>query len=81
MNKNQENVHFYLARRIVNDLVEFGPYANNNSDKIHRFGILSESFLSQGEAPSEINDAHACGKVGVALQAARTRRGGSLCEP
>ena len=29
----------------------------------------------------EENDAHACGKVDAALQAARTQRSGSICEP
>ena len=32
-------------------------------------------------SPAELYDAHACGKEDVALQATRTRRNGSLCEP
>ena len=34
-----------------------------------------------GMSPAELYDAHACGKEDVALQATRTRRSGSLCEP
>ena len=40
-----------------------------------------EKPLFQGKIPSETTDAHACVKADAALQAARTRRGGSLCEP
>ena len=41
-----------------------------------------DCFYLKGPPPtSEINDAHARGKADVALQATRTRRSGSLCEP
>ena len=34
-----------------------------------------------GMSPTELFDAHACGKEGTVQRAARTRRSGSLCEP
>ena len=47
-----------------------------------KVGDQSNNFFSVGvQSPSEINDAHACGKEDAAFQAARTRRSGSLCEP
>ena len=44
-----------------------------------RLVILGDE--EQGLAPTELYDAHACGKEDVAFQATRTRRSGSLCEP
>ena len=45
-------------------------------------GELQQTLLGGGrQSPTELNDAHACGKEDVALQATRTRRSGSLCEP
>ena len=41
----------------------------------------SAGLYLRGNSPNEINDAHARGKVIVALQATRTRRSGSQGEP
>ena len=50
-------------------------------DSTSKVGDQSNNSFSVGaQAPSEINDAHACGMEDVALQATRTRRSGSLCE-
>ena len=38
-------------------------------------------MITQRGSPPLLYDAHACGKEDVALQATRTRRSGSLCEP
>ena len=38
-------------------------------------------YNTGGCPPSELYDAHACGKEDAALQAACTRRSGSLCGP
>ena len=43
---------------------------------------LKQILLSGGrQSPTELNDARACGKEGAVRRTARTRRGGSLCEP
>ena len=44
-------------------------------------GIDVPSALAELAKMYEENDAHACGMEDAALQATRTRRSGSLCEP
>ena len=48
------------------------------SEERNRIDLVVETVVSFS---AELYDAHACGKEDVALQATRTRRSGSLCEP
>ena len=54
---------------------------DENGDLAVKYGIMSIPNMIFFKAPTELNDAHACGMEGVAFQATRTRRSGSHCEP
>ena len=59
-----------------------GLFISRGKTPTSKVGDQSNNSFSVGvQSPSEINDAHACGMEDVALQATRTRRSGSLCEP
>ena len=59
-----------------------GYYGLHVHEKVLQRGAKVTALLSGGrQAPTELNDAHACGMEGVAFQATRTRRSGSHCEP